>query len=69
MTSFFGRGVKADKASPLPATDSPEVDPIPLPRMSPAREQAIAAAVAAGKARGLEHALFKWRAGLLDLPV
>ncbi len=67
--NWFGRHVVPEASAPLPKTDDPAPAPIPLPRMSPEREQAIAAAVAAGRASDLRHALFLHAAGELSLPV
>ncbi|MGE3771488.1 MAG: hypothetical protein AB7I32_01075 [Gammaproteobacteria bacterium] len=58
----------APAGAPLPPTDNPEVEPRALPPMSQQREQAIAEHCAAGRARGVAHCLFLWRAGILELP-
>ena len=66
--TWFGRANASDKGAPMPPNDKPEAAPVPLPRMSPEREQAIAKAVADGKARSIRHALFLHNAGELTLP-
>lgn len=68
MAAWFGRANLSDKGAPLPANDRPEAAAVPLPRMSPEREQAIAKAVSDGKARSIRHALFLNAAGELTLP-
>lgn len=66
--TWFGRANVSDKGAPMPPNDKPEAAPIPLPRMSEAREQAIAKAVSDGKAKSIRHALFLAQAGELTLP-
>ena len=67
--TWFGRANVSDKSTVLPASDAPDASPIPLPKMSPERERAIAQAVSDGKARSVRHALFLHNAGELQLPV
>jgi hypothetical protein len=67
--NWFGRSAPAESAKPLPPNDASDAAPIPLPAMSIEREQAIAAAVASGRARGVRHALFLHAAGDLALPI
>jgi len=63
---WFGRN--AAPATPLPATDDPELAPRAAPKRSAAREQAIATVINEGKAKSVRHALFLQTAGTLALP-
>lgn len=66
--TWFGRPKAPEPATPLPPTDDPAPPPIPLPKLSEARQCAIDEAIAAGKARNVRHALFLANAGALSLP-
>ncbi len=66
--SWFGKPTPPPPERPLPKTDSPEAAPIPLPKLSEARRQAIDEAIRDGKAGSARHALFLANAGALSLP-
>lgn len=67
--TWFGKSTPPPTSGkPLAPNDRPEAAPIPLPKLSEARQAAVEAAIAAGKARSVRHALFLANAGALELP-
>jgi len=74
--TWFGRANVIDKAAPLPATDDPDVKPIPLPKLSEARAAAVEKLIKSGyerdgvhrPVRDTRHALFLAAAGVIELP-